>query len=118
MNDFHMWATFVVITMSIVGYAWEKWSIEGVALATLAALLALFTLIPQNPTGLTATVVDANELIAGFANPALVTVLALLVIGQALFNTDALEKPAELMAKLGGRSVFRTILVLLLTAAV
>ncbi|MEM9677197.1 MAG: SLC13 family permease, partial [Pseudomonadota bacterium] len=118
MNDFHMWATFVVITMSIVGYAWEKWSIEGVALATLAALLALFTLIPQSPTGLTATVVDANELIAGFANPALVTVLALLVIGQALFNTDALEKPAELMAKLGGRSVFRTILVLLLTAAV
>ncbi|MEM1038567.1 MAG: SLC13 family permease [Pseudomonadota bacterium] len=118
MNDFHMWATFVVIAMSIVGYAWEKWSIEGVALATLAALLALFTLIPQSPTGPAATVVDANELIAGFANPALVTVLALLVIGQALFNTDALEKPAELMAKLGGRSVFRTILVLLFTAAV
>ncbi|MEL6947003.1 MAG: SLC13 family permease [Pseudomonadota bacterium] len=114
MSDFHMWATFVVIALSIVGYATERWSIEGVALATLAVLLALFTLVPQAGE----TPVTAENLIAGFANPALVTVLALLVIGQALFNTDALEKPAELMAQLGGRSVFRTILVLLLTAAV
>jgi len=112
-----MWATFVVIALSIVGYAWERWSIEGVALATLATLLALFTFVPQAPSDPSSGIVSADELIAGFANPALVTVLALLVIGQALFNTDALERPAELMAKLGGRSVFRTIFVLLLTAA-
>ncbi len=108
-----MWATFALIACTIIAFASEKWSIEGVSLATLAAFLVLFTLIPQvTPT------VKAPDLLMGFANPALITVLALLVIGQALFNTDALEAPAEWLAKLGGTSATRTILVLLVTAGV
>ena len=85
LDNFHMWATFALITCTIVAFASEKWSIEGVSLATLAAFLFLFTVIPQ-PT----KTVNATELLMGFANPALITVLALLVIGQALSNTDAL----------------------------
>ncbi|MEM8749774.1 MAG: SLC13 family permease [Pseudomonadota bacterium] len=114
MEDIHTWLTFVVIAATIVAFASEKWSIEGVSLAAIAALLAIFTLIPQsgdNP-------VSASDLLLGFANPALITVLALLVIGQALFNTDALEAPARALSKIGGQSVIRTIFVLLLAAAV
>jgi len=106
--------TFAIITCTIVAFASEKWSIEGVSLATLVAFLGLFTLVPQasdNP-------ISAPDLLLGFANPALITVLALLVIGQALFNTDALEKPAETLSKIGGSSARRTILVLLVTAGI
>ncbi|MEL6504450.1 MAG: SLC13 family permease [Pseudomonadota bacterium] len=114
MENFHMVATFVVIACTIVAFASEKWSIEGVSLATIVALLILFTLVPQS----SADPIAAPDLLMGFANPALITVLALLVIGQALFNTDALERPAQMLARIGGSSAKRTIFVLLITAAV
>lgn len=107
-----MWMTFAVIACTIVAYGSEKWSIEGVSLAALVFLLGLFSLVPYegpNP-------ISAPDLLMGFANPALITVLALLVIGQALFNTDALERPAEMLSKAGGNSPRRTILVLLVAA--
>ena len=115
MDTIHMWLTFVVITCTILAFAAEKWSIEGVSLATIVALLAIFVFIPQperlNP-------VEVPDLLMGFANPALITVLALLVIGQALFNTDALEAPARFLSKLGGSNVKRTAFILLLAAGV
>ncbi|MDD9909770.1 MAG: SLC13 family permease [Ahrensia sp.] len=108
-----MWATFALITCTIVAYASEKWSIEGVSLAALSAFIALFSLVPQTNSN-----IDIPQLLVGFANPALITVLALLVIGQALFNTDALEAPAEALSKIGGSSATRTIIILLVTAGV
>jgi len=113
MDTIHMWLTFAVITCTIIAFASERWSIEGVSLATLVAFLAIFTLLPQ--TG-PLSPVTAPDLLMGFANPALITVLALLVIGQALFNTDALEAPARLLSSLGGSNVRRTIFVLLVVA--
>lgn len=110
-----MWLTFAVIACTIIAFATERWSIEGISLAALAALLVIFTLVPQ-PVG--TDVVSAAELLVGFANPALITVLALLVIGQALFNTDALDAPARFLSRLGGGNAKRTIAVLLVTAGV
>lgn len=115
MATLHMWLTFAVIACTIVAYALERWSIEGVSLATIVSLLAIFTLVPQAPG---ANPLTAPELLLGFANPALITVLALLVIGQALFNTDALEAPAQFLSRLGGANAKRTIFVLLITAAI
>lgn len=115
MATLHMWLTFAVIACTIVAYALERWSIEGVSLATIVSLLAIFTLVPQAPGAIPLT---APELLLGFANPALITVLALLVIGQALFNTDALEAPAQFLSRLGGANAKRTIFVLLITAAI
>jgi len=109
-----MWMTFGVIACTIIAYGSEKWSIEGVSLAALVILLSIFSLVPQS----SGNQVTPTELLMGFANPALITVLALLVIGQALFNTDALERPAEMLSKIGGNSARRTILVLLVTAGV
>ena len=48
MGDLHMWLTFGVITLTILGFAAERWSIEGVSLAAIATLLAVFTLVPQS----------------------------------------------------------------------
>ncbi|MCJ8308163.1 MAG: SLC13 family permease, partial [Rhizobiaceae bacterium] len=112
MDQFHMWITFAVIAVTIIAYGTEKWSIEGVSLAALVFLLAVFSLVPQNLE----QEVTATDLLMGFANPALITVLALLVIGQALFNTDALERPAEFLSKVGGNNARVTIFVLLVAA--
>ena len=48
MENIHMWLTFAVITATIFAYAFERWSIEGVSLAALVSLLAIFSLVPQD----------------------------------------------------------------------
>ena len=95
-GSFMMWATFAIIVATITAYALEKWSIEAVSLVAVAAFLLLFSLdmSDQAPT--------PAELVAGFANPALVSVLCLLIVGQALFQTDALDGCQVLYAKAWG----------------
>lgn len=107
-----MWATFAIIALSIVAYAMEKWPIEAVSLASLSAFLALFSMEPAGSR------LSPGELVAGFSNPALVTVLALLIVGQALFNTDALDRPAQRIAAVTGGRPMRTLAAILLIAAV
>ena len=67
-----MWITFAVIAVTIIAYGTEKWSIEGVSLAALVFLLAVFSLVPQNLE----QEVTATDLLMGFANPALINIAA------------------------------------------
>jgi di/tricarboxylate transporter len=55
----------------------------------------------------------APRLLAGFANPALLTVLALLIIGQGMVRTGILDRGAEIVLGLGGRRAWLTILITL-----
>lgn len=107
-----MWVTFAIIIAMIVAYAIEAFPIEAVSVAAITALLAVFSIFPQlgGP--------GPAELVSGFANPALITVLALLVVGQALFNTDALDQVSRWLAKAGGAGQTRNLAVILLCAAV
>ncbi len=85
--SWHMWAVFGIVSFGVLLYALEKISIELVSIGILAALL-LFFQIAKPPL---ANSVGARELLAGFADPALVTIMALLVIGQGIFHTGALN---------------------------
>ena len=114
MADFHLWLTFAVVIVSIVVLASERFSIESVSLATIVVLLVGFAAVPQGAS----EPITSTDLLVGFANPALITVLALLVVGRALFNTDALDRPARLLSRLGGSGLRRTSIVLLVPAAV
>ncbi|MFD1694656.1 SLC13 family permease [Roseibium aestuarii] len=106
--DLPMTLTFLVIGVTIVLYAMERYAIETVSVGAVVAFLVLFTLFPNEavtPTGL----------LSGFANPALITVTSLLIIGQGLFQTDALERPAKLIVRwTRGRSGLATVPVLCL----
>ena len=59
-----------------------------------------------------------DELLAGFSNQALITVLAMLVVGQGLFHTDALERPAAFLARLGGAPAWAPSFLVLFAAMV
>jgi len=90
-----MWAVFAAIVAAIIAYASEEIPLEATSLALLAGLLLLFQVFPvEGPHS--ANMLDARSLLAGFADPALIAVLALLVIGQGLFQTGALEGVAQL----------------------
>lgn len=114
MADFHLWATYAIILVTVAAYVSERFTLESVALGSLVAFLALFAFFPyEGASG----ALPPDELLSGFANPALATVLALLIVGQGLFATDALDKPARILAKSAGSSSTRTIIITLITAA-
>ena len=93
--------TFAVIIATIVLYAMERVPIEIVSLGSVATLIVIFTLFPT--TNGSGGIIGPTDFLAGFANPALITVLCLLVIGQSLFHTDALDAPARLISEAGRR---------------
>jgi len=87
---------FLVIGIAIVVYAFEWISLELTSLGIIAVLMLLYLLFPVYGGADGATnLLTPEALLAGFANPALLTVLALLVLGQGLYQSGALEGPAH-----------------------
>lgn len=104
-----MWASFAVIAIAIVLFATEVVSLEIVALGAIVLLMAVGLFAPGS--GL-----EIETLLAGFSNPALLTILALLVIGQALFQTDALGGLTKTFERLWPRHPRRVIPIVLIIA--
>jgi di/tricarboxylate transporter len=115
-NTVLMWLTFGGIVGMIVAYALERWAIELISIASLVYWLIVFWLVPKL-FGVE-TPLSTTEVLAGFSNEALVTVLAMLIVGQGLFQTDALERPAAVLARLGGRSGMGAVVIVLFAAMV
>ena len=112
-----MWATFAVIGAAIVLFALEWAAVEIVALGVIIALLLLFYYFPMtDAAGIPA--ITPEDILAGFANPALITILSLLVIGQALHQTGAIEEFSNRIVPQGRRRTQATMWGLLLMAAV
>jgi di/tricarboxylate transporter len=112
-----MWVVFAVVALAIVAYARGRWSMEMVSLAILLLLLVFFHLFPvTGPRG--ENRLDAAALLSGFANPALVSIMSLLVIGQGLFQAGALERPTRALFVIGRRRprVVMTVALLMATA--
>jgi di/tricarboxylate transporter len=95
----HMWLVMGVVLTAVVAYVSEKLSIELVSLLVVASLTAIFHIFPYTPVaGLPE--ITTRSLLAGLADPALITVLSLMVIGQGMIRTGALDAPIRSMAKL------------------
>ena len=83
-----MWVSLAVVVGAITAYLLDRWSMELVSVCVIAVLLVVFELPGTGDIG-------ASTLLAGFGNEALITIMALLVVGQALFQTGALEGPTR-----------------------
>lgn len=99
----------------IVLYVTEWLSLELSSLLLLSALLILFHVAPVTQGD--EVILEAADLMRGFANPALLTVLALLVVGEAMIRTGALDSVAEQIGspKVG---VHRGIVIVLIGVAI
>lgn len=92
-----MWASLIAVLAAIVLYMMDKWSMEVVSVGIITGLLILFTL--PGAVGAEGQAITPADLFAGFANPALITIMALLVVGQGLFQTGALEGPTKALVR-------------------
>lgn len=82
-----MWAVFGIVAIGVWFYVRETFTIEAISVGIILALMVFFHLF-----GATTEIGNA-QLLSGFAAPALVTIMALLVVGQGMFQTGALEGP-------------------------
>ena len=114
---FQMTATFAVILVALALYASEKVPLELTSLGVVCVFLVLFHFYPvAGPDG--GNLLGAERLLAGFANPALIAVLALLVIGEGLVRTGALDQAAHTVFRIGGRGWRSVALVLVVVVGV
>ena len=108
-----MWVTFALIAAALALYAVEKIAIEVTSIGLLAVIAIYFQFFPvAGADG--ANVLDAERVIGGFSNSALITVLALLVVGQGMVRAGVLDRGAQLVMSLGGGLKWPTIVVTLL----
>ncbi len=113
--DIQMWVTLALVILTIGAFTLERLPLQASAAAILAILLVYFELSPViDADGV--NVLDAKRLLEGFANPALITVLALLVIGQAMIQTGALEGAATGLHLLSRGSATRGLAISLILA--
>ncbi|MBX3504290.1 MAG: SLC13 family permease [Parvibaculum sp.] len=112
-----MWVTYGVIIAAVILFSIERIPLELSALAILISLLVFFYFFPV--TGADGrNLLGSTTLLAGFANPALIAVLALLVVGHGMFQTGALDGAARYVADLGSKNPGTTIFFTFLLIAV
>ena len=114
---FHIWTVFALIIAAILLFANERIELEISSTLIIAALLLFFFLFPvEGPSG--ENLLPVSKILAGIADPALITVLALLVVGQGIVRTGALEQPIRLLVTLRRHHPMLAIVVVLATVMV
>jgi di/tricarboxylate transporter len=91
----HGLASLVFAAVVFAVFIWDRLPIATVSLAILALLPLGFELFPLQ---LADGPVDPLRFLAGFGNPALVAICALMIVGQGLVVTGALEPVARRLA--------------------
>ena len=97
-----MWAGLTFVIVAIILYSSDTIPMSLVSLGLLCGLILFYTLFPVLDE-LGRNRLTPGRILEGFANPALIAVLALLIIGQGMVNTRALDQAAGFVTHLGGK---------------
>ncbi len=110
-----MWVVLGLAVALLTLYVTQWLSLEVSSLLVLTTLLLFFQIFPLSGT-YDVNLLDADVLLGGFSNPALLAVMALLVVGEAIVRTGALEDLGDVIAKTRLPNILLLALVLLLVA--
>ena len=113
---FQMWAVFALILGALVFYVFERAAMELTSLGIICVLLVFFHFFPVfDAVGV--SLLTPGRILQGFANPALITVLALLVMGQGMIRTGILDRGAVLILDLGATAGLLVTMLLILVVS-
>ncbi|MEM7617238.1 MAG: SLC13 family permease [Pseudomonadota bacterium] len=98
-EQFHMWFTIAIIVMAIIFYANDKVSMEITSIVILATLMVFFYFFPMRDAVTNEVVINTEKLLLGFSNPAMISVISLLILGQAVVQTGALSEVSNLIMR-------------------
>lgn len=82
------WIIFGTLALALLLFIWGRWRYDVVALAALLAVAV---------TG----VVPGDQVFAGFSHPAVITVIAVLIISRAILNTGVVDSTVRLLSRAG-----------------
>lgn len=103
-----IWASIFLTLIAVVLFAMDILAMELVAIGIIAAGLLLAVILPEFGIAFP----EPEALLTGFASPALITIMALLVVGQALFRTGALTGIVDKLLQ-SGHGIPRSALIML-----
>ena len=110
-----MWAVLGLTVTLLTLYVTQWLSLEVSSLLILTILLLFFQIFPLTGT-YDVNLLNAEVLLGGFANPALIAVIALLVVGEGIVRTGALESLGNIIGRARLPKILLLALVLLLVA--
>lgn len=99
--NMHALAVMIMIVIALVLFTRDNIPMETTSLVVLVVLAIGFQIFPYVSDG---QVIAPSEFFAGFGNRALIAVSALMIVGQGLISTGALEPVGRLLARLWQRS--------------
>ncbi|RPH98516.1 MAG: SLC13 family permease, partial [Lysobacterales bacterium] len=108
----HALAVMVLIIAALVLFSRERIPLQTTSLLVIVALTVGFTLFPFEAEGET---LHASDFFLGFGHKALVAVCALMIVGQGLTQTGALEPVGRALARLWRRVPAVSLLLTVLT---
>lgn len=112
--NMHALAVMVLIFIALVLFARDDIPLETTSLVVLVALAVGFQLFPYVADG---KVIQPSDFFVGFGNRALIAVCALMIVGQGMIRTGALEPVGRMLARLWKKGpVFSLLLTLLITS--
>jgi di/tricarboxylate transporter len=111
----HALAVMILIVVALVLFTRESIPLQTTSLIVLVALTVGFTLFPYRTDG---HVLQPSDFFLGFGHKALVAVSGLMIVGQGLIRTGALEPVGRLLGRLWRRWPGVSLLVTILITAV
>jgi len=111
----HALAVMIVIIGALVLFTRESIPLQTTSLLVIVTLTVGFTLFPFEADG---HVLQASDFFLGFGHKALVAVCGLMIVGQGLIRTGALEPVGRMLARLWRKGPVISLLVTILITAV
>ena len=111
----HAIAVMVLIVLALLLFTRENVPLQTTSLLVLVALTVGFTVFPFESDG---QVLQASDFFLGFGHKALVAVCALMIVGQGLIRTGALEPVGRFLARLWRKGPAISLLFTILITAI
>jgi len=112
--NMHALAVMVMIAVALFLFARDNIPLETTSLVVLVVLAIGFQIFPYEADG---EVLSPSDFFLGFGNRALIAVSALMIVGQGLISTGALEPVGRILANLWKRSPTLSLLLTLVMTA-
>ncbi len=102
--DAHLIGTFAILIIAMILFFMDKIPADLVALLVVVALGVSGILTPQ-------------EAFSGFSRSAVITILSIFILAEALRRTGVTEQVGNILLKVGGKSEFRLIVTVMISGA-
>jgi len=112
--NMHALAVMMLIIVALVLFARDDVALETTSLVVLVALAVGFQLFPYEVDG---RLLKPSDFFLGFGNRALIAVCALMIVGQGMIRTGALEPVGRMLARMWRKGpVISLLLTLVITS--